>query len=107
MGDTILYSARQLRNGSLRLAKWDGHKEPVEFYDITNGGKGKCNCFGAYRHGTCKHKELVARWFEETTTEPPFAGEFYDYDHKVLYTPLDNEGVQINGVVTLAHASGK
>lgn len=99
--EEILYSARINRHNSLVLAKWDGHKEPVETYTITNRGKGKCDCQGSSRNPYCKHRKMVDAW-EKISASPDFMGEFYNNDTGTLYTPEDGEGVPTRGVIDLA-----
>ncbi len=98
----VLYSFRINRHGSLQLAKWDGHKRPVEIYTITAGGAGKCDCMGSMRKPYCKHRQLVDDVVALATREDvTLVGSFYDYDRKILYTPSDGEGIPLTGVVTI------
>ena len=94
----ILYSARINKHNSLVLSKWDGHKTPVEVYTITQQGKGKCDCQGSMRQPYCKHRKMVDAWSKITATNPPYMGEFYNYDKDILYTPADGEGMEISGL---------
>ncbi len=86
--DEVLYSARYNRHGSIELAKFDGHTQPLEKYTITHAGRGKCDCLGSLRTPYCKHKQLLEEWL----ALGPIEGGFYNYDAKILYTPVDNQG---------------
>lgn len=98
MTDEILYSFR-LEGSVMRIRKWDGHKAPTDWYSITNKGKGSCDCFGALRgQGMCKHRQMMERLFKLGLN---LMGCFYDYDHDILYTPEDGEGVPLSGAVDI------
>lgn len=90
----VLYTARINKHGSVALAKWDADRSsgPLDVYTITADGRGKCDCAGSWRSNDCKHKKLVAEW---VALGVPFEGGFYDYDRKLLYTPLDGEGIPL------------
>jgi hypothetical protein len=86
-----LYSARIApRTNRLLLAKWDGHKAPVETYSITNGGRGTCDCQGSIRNPYCKHRQMVDKWL---ATGIGFHGNYYAFETGLIYCQEDNEGV--------------
>lgn len=98
LDEEVLYSAR-IVGSTMELTKWDGHREPLETYRISMKGKGKCNCQGSSRQPYCKHRKLVDQWEKVTATN--FVGEFYDYATGTCYTPADQEGIPLTGVVNI------
>lgn len=98
MSEEVLYSFKVNRHNSLVIHKWDGHKEPVDQVTVTQRGKGKCDCFGSMRSSDCKHRKMAAKL---NALNMPLMGCFYDYDHDILYTPEDGEGIPLQGVVDI------
>lgn len=90
--DEVLYSFKVSKHNSLNIWKWDGHKQPVELYTITNRGRGRCDCFGASR-GECKHRRMAKTVL---ALGLPLSGAFYNYDTNTFYCPADGEGIPLD-----------
>lgn len=103
MSEETLYAIRVNKHNSIVFTKvvdgrWNG-----DAYTITNRGRGACDCFGASRNpGGCKHRKMVEK-LAKVSKEQNLAlmGCFYDYDHDILYTPEDGEGVPLQGLIDI------
>ena len=98
-----LYSFRVNKHRSLVIAKWvDGGQRPSDLYTITMAGRGKCDCIGSIRQPYCRHRQMVD-YLLSNFPNMSMAGCFFDWDHKILYTPEDGEGIPTTNFFNILH----
>jgi hypothetical protein len=78
-----LYNCRTIPNGGFRITKFDMNCVPIEgaSYEVTNA---TCTC-PAYRHATCKHRKMLAKFFERHHVDD---GWFYNHDNGMWHRPV-------------------
>lgn len=67
-----LYGVRRVGPAEFQVAKFDGHQDPAEVYEVTDRGSSawRCTCPASRRaYGDCKHARLVRA--AERAGEPP------------------------------------